>query len=135
MIITRTHLPRRTILRGLGALVALPALDAMTPALAGPIRAGARPLRLAFTYVPNGVTMEDWTPAATGTGFELTRILEPLAAHRERLLVLSGLEHENAYALGDGPGDHARSASVFLTGAQPRKTAGFALGQRNPWIK
>ncbi len=124
MIITRTHLPRRTILRGLGALVALPALDAMTPALAGPIRAGARPLRLAFTYVPNGVTMEDWTPAATGTGFELTRILEPLAAHRERLLVLSGLEHENAYALGDGPGDHARAAACYLTGVHPRKTAG-----------
>ena len=61
MIVTRKHIPRRTFLRGMGAVIALPALDAMTPAFAAP-RAGTSPLRLAFTYVPNGITMTDWTP-------------------------------------------------------------------------
>ncbi|HEY8551660.1 MAG TPA: DUF1552 domain-containing protein [Vicinamibacterales bacterium] len=117
-------MPRRTVLRGLGALVALPALDAMTPALARPARAAARPLRLAFTYVPNGVTMEEWTPRQVGRGFEFTRILKPLEPFRDDLLILSGLEHENANALGDGPGDHARAAACYLTGVHPRKTAG-----------
>jgi hypothetical protein len=106
-------------------VVALPALDAMTPALAGATRSTAeRPLRLAFTYVPNGVTMEAWTPAGTGKAFECSRIMAPLSAYRDRLLVLSGLEHENANALGDGPGDHARAAACYLTGVHPRKTAG-----------
>ena len=125
MIITGKHLSRRTILRGLGAMVALPALDAMTPALAAAAgRKTASPLRLAFAYVPNGVTMEQWTPAAEGASFELTRILKPLAPVKDRMLVLSGLEHENGNALGDGPGDHARAGAVFLTGVHCRKTAG-----------
>jgi hypothetical protein len=120
--ITGRHLSRRTVLRGLGATMALPMLDAMTPALA---RAGAtRPVRLAFTYVPNGVTLADWTPKGTGAGYELSRILEPLAPFREDMLVLSGLAAENAKALGDGPGDHARAGACFLTGVHPRKTAG-----------
>ena len=67
MIITGRRLPRRTFLRGLGTAIALPALDAMTPALAAPVAKRA-PLRLAFTYVPNGVTLPDWTPAGTGRG-------------------------------------------------------------------
>lgn len=129
MIITGKHLHRRTVLRGLGAAVALPMLDAMRPALAraqsaAAGAAGARPMRLAFTYVPNGVTMKDWTPAAMGKGFELPRILAPLAAHRDDTLVLTGLAAKNAYALGDGPGDHARAAAAYLTGVHPRKTAG-----------
>jgi hypothetical protein len=123
MIVTRRHLPRRTFLRGLGAIVALPALDAMTPAFAS--TAGQRrPLRLAFTYVPNGVTMADWTPKSDGPGFEFSRILKPLEAFRQDTLVLSGLAHRNGYALGDGPGDHARAAASYLTGVHPRKTAG-----------
>jgi hypothetical protein len=125
MIITGKHLSRRTILRGMGAMVALPALDAMTPALAAAAAKKAdAPLRLAFAYVPNGVTMEQWTPAAEGAGFELTRILKPLAPVKDRMLVLSGLEHNNGNALGDGPGDHARAGAVFLTGVHCRKTAG-----------
>jgi hypothetical protein len=123
MIITGRRLPRRTFLRGLGTAIALPALDAMTPALAAPAARRA-PLRLAFTYVPNGVTLPDWTPAGTGRGFELPRILAPLAPHRDDVLVLTGLAHKNAYALGDGPGDHARAAAAYLTGVHPRKTAG-----------
>jgi hypothetical protein len=126
MIITGKHLSRRTILRGLGAMVALPALDAMTPALAAAAgrRAAKAPLRMAFAYVPNGVTMEAWTPGAVGTDFEMSRILKPLAPLKNRMLVLSGLEHNNGNALGDGPGDHARAGAVFLTGVHCRKTAG-----------
>jgi hypothetical protein len=130
MIVTRRHLRRRTFLKGMGAAIALPALDAMTPAFAaGPgravsARAGASPVRLAFTYVPNGVTMADWTPTSSGTTFEFPRILKPFAAFREDTLVLTGLTHKNGYALGDGPGDHARAAASYLTGVHPRKTAG-----------
>jgi hypothetical protein len=121
--ITRKHLSRRTVLRGMGAAVALPMLDAMTPAFAAPAR-GGKPIRLSFTYVPNGVTQADWTPTATGRDFELPRILRPLSPFREDTLVLSGLAQKNANALGDGPGDHARAGACFLTGVHPRKTAG-----------
>lgn len=124
MMLTRAHLPRRTFLRGLGTAIALPMLDAMTPALARAADAKAVPTRLLFTYVPNGVTMADWTPATSGTRFELSRILKPLAPFQDRMLVLSGLAHENGKALGDGPGDHARAAASYLTGVHPRKTAG-----------
>jgi hypothetical protein len=123
MIVTRRHLPRRLFLKGLGAAIALPALDAMTPAFAAPAAKQA-PVRLAFTYVPNGVTLADWTPAGAGRGFACSRILQPLAAFQHDLLVLTGLAHKNAYALGDGPGDHARAAAAYLTGVHPRKTAG-----------
>ena len=79
----RKHLPRRTILRGLGASIALPFLDAMTPAFGATARIGGpqlkqAPLRMAFTYVPNGISMDAWTPAS-GADFELSRILAPLA--------------------------------------------------------
>lgn len=124
MIVTGKHLPRRTFLRGLGASVALPLLDAMTPALARASAAPASPLRLVFTYVPNGVSMAGWTPGAAGAGFELSRILAPLAPYRQDMLVLSGLAQRNGMALGDGPGDHARAAASYLTGVHPRKTAG-----------
>jgi len=110
---------RRTLLRGLGAAIALPALDAMTPA-----RAAAAPLRMAFAYVPNGIIMEHWTPTAEGAAFELPRVLAPFQPVKDKTLLLSGLAHVNGRALGDGPGDHARAAATFLTGVHPRKTAG-----------
>ncbi|MBM3752553.1 MAG: DUF1552 domain-containing protein [Acidobacteria bacterium] len=123
-MITQRHLSRRTLLRGLGTAIALPMFDAMTPAMAAPARSGPAPLRMAFTYVPNGIIMENWTPAADGKAFEFSRIIKPLEPFREKMLVLSGLTHNNGRALGDGPGDHARAAASFLTGAHPRKTAG-----------
>jgi hypothetical protein len=123
MIVTRKHLPRRTFLKGMGAVVALPMLDAMTPAFAAPAMRTA-PLRLGFTYVPNGITMVDWTPKAAGRAFEYTRVLKPLEKFREQSIVLSGLAQRNGYALGDGPGDHARAAAAYLTGVHPKKTAG-----------
>jgi hypothetical protein len=123
-MITRRHLPRRTFLRGVGAAIGLPFLDAMRPAMAGPRIRGKAPVRMAFTYVPNGIIMPEWTPAAEGAGFELPRILEPLEAVRQDVAVFTGLSQVNGRALGDGPGDHARAASTFLTGVHPRKTAG-----------
>ncbi len=124
MIVTRKHLPRRSFLKGMGAVVALPVLDAMTPALAGAAQIEKAPVRLAFTYVPNGIVMADWTPAAEGAAFEFTRIMKPLEPFRKDMLVLSGLAHRNGAALGDGPGDHARAGASYLTGVHPRKTAG-----------
>ena len=122
------HISRRTALRGLGTALALPLLDSMSPlvSLAGASESVAVPsnLRLGIWFVPNGIHMQDWKPATEGMGFEMTRLLEPLAAHREKLLVLGGLTHDKARANGDGGGDHARSASVFLTGCQPLKTDG-----------
>jgi hypothetical protein len=108
----------------MGAVVALPVLDAMTPAFARAAQLQKAPVRLAFTYVPNGIVMTDWTPAAEGAAFEFTRIMKPLEPFRNDMLVLSGLAHKNGAALGDGPGDHARAGASYLTGVHPRKTAG-----------
>jgi hypothetical protein len=122
MIITRKSLSRRSILRGLGAAIALPMLDAMTPALSAAARiTGDAPRRMAYIYVPNGIIMDQFTPLAN---FEFPRLLKPLAAYREDVMVLSGLTLNGGRALGDGAGDHARAASSFLTSAHPVKTAG-----------
>src|SRR5260370_36927635 len=121
MFVTGKQISRRTLLRGLGTAIALPMLDSMTPAFGSVMKP---PARLAFVYVPNGIVMKDWTPSVDSAGFELPRILKPLEAHRDRMLVLSGLTHKNGFALGDGPGDHARAAATFLTGVHPKKTAG-----------
>ena len=120
-MITGTSLPRRTFLRGMGTAVALPFLDAMTPAFAAP---GASITRVAFVYTANGVIMKDWTPAEEGAGFALTNTLLPVAPFRDQLLVVSGLAHRNGEALGDGPGDHARAGASWLTGVHPKKTRG-----------
>jgi len=124
-MISRKHLSRRALLRGFGTAVALPMLDSMMPAFAAPATlAGKTPRRLAFVYVPNGIIMQDWSPKVTGAAFDLPRIMKPLEPMRKKMLVLSGLTHNTGRALGDGPGDHARAASTFLTGVHPRKTAG-----------
>ena len=125
MIITRKHLSRRTFLRGAGAVIGLPFLDAMVPAL-GRAAGAARtpPTRLCYVYVPNGMVMRDWTPAAAGRDFAFTPILKPLEPFRERTLVLSRLMCHNANALGDGPGDHGRAGAAYLTGVHPKKTFG-----------
>ena len=126
MIITKKHVPRRAVLRGLGATMALPLLDAMVPAFS-PIRtSAASPTpRLATVYVPNGIIMDRWTPAVEGAGFDLPPTLAPLAPFHDDLLVLSGLVHQTAYPLaGEGAGDHARAAACYLTGVHPKKTEG-----------
>ncbi len=115
MIILKKKLSRRTMLRGLGASLALPLLDSMTPALAN---TGPRTVsRLGVVYVPNGMAMKAWTPAAEGADFELTRILQPMAAYRERMLVLTGLN-----GVASNAGVHASASTRFLTGATPART-------------
>lgn len=122
----KTQISRRTVLRGLGVSLALPWIEAMTTnaAVAATGVAADPPRRMAFMFVPNGMHLPDWTPKAEGYGYDLPYILEPLAKVRDDLMVVSGLTHDKGRANGDGAGDHARSASVFLTGAQPRKTSG-----------
>ena len=107
MVITKMALPRRTFLRGLGAAVALPFLDAMVPALAVAAPRTAAPRRLGFIYgSPNGVIQQAFVPKTIGANFELSPILQPLAPVRDQVLVLSGLAHRQADSFGDGNGDH-----------------------------
>ena len=124
MFVTQKHLERRTFLRGVGAAIALPMLDAMVPAFAAPGKAAQAPVRTSFVYVPNGIVMDNWTPKTVGKAFDITRTLKPLEPFRDQMLVLSGLMDNNANALGDGGGDHARAAASFLTAAHPKKTGG-----------
>jgi len=120
-----TRISRRAVLRGLGVTISLPWLEAMLPLRALSQEPGGKPpVRMAFLYVPNGMHMPDWTPTSTGVLSELPATLQPLADFRSSLTVLSGLTLNGARALGDGGGDHARSAAAFLTGAHPRKTDG-----------
>ena len=129
---TSKTLPRRMFLRGLGTAIALPFLDAMTPSSLIVPRAHAAaaarpPLRMAFVYVPNGVHMPSWSPEKEGPLVSLPPILDALSPYRREMLVLSGLTQDKARPNGDGPGDHARAAAAFLTGAQPYKTGGKSI--------
>lgn len=124
------HLPRRTFLKGMGASLGLPFLEAMLPGtvLAGAAAKGAAaavaPTRMAFVFFPNGAIMRDWKPTTEGKDYELPKTLTSLAKHKSDMLVISGLAHDKGRANGDGAGDHARSCAVFLTGCQPKKTGG-----------
>ncbi|MEE2776739.1 MAG: DUF1552 domain-containing protein [Acidobacteriota bacterium] len=126
MITTGKHLPRRAFLRGVGATVALPLLDSMVPAFTALAQTPAQPpRRLGVVYVPHGAVMNKWTPATTGSNFELTPILQPLAPFRDRFLVLSGLDNEPASARkGDPAGGHGRIGGAFLTGVHAKPTEG-----------
>ncbi len=115
-------LSRRGMLRGMGTAIGLPMLEAMLPPFA--TASAPEPARLIIVYAPSGKIMQHWTPAATGSAFELPRTLKPLERHRDQVLVLSGLADNNGNSLGDGSGDHARAASSYLTGVHPRKTEG-----------
>src|SRR5437868_3856142 len=113
MFISKLSVPRRTFLRGVGAAIALPMLDAMVPALGAAPKATPR---FAVLYVANGVIQDQWTPKTTGVDYELTPILKPLAAHKADLNVISGLAHLQADTFGDGTGDHPRASAAWLTG-------------------
>src|SRR4051794_26863950 len=102
MLVTRKRLSRRTMLRGLGTALALPFIDSMVPAFAGPSAGAAFPNRLFFTYIPIGAIMDEWYPTGGETGFEFKRILKPVQEFREHITVLGGLDHHTGYALGDG---------------------------------
>ena len=116
-------IPRRTFLTGVGAVMALPLLEAMIPTSVMAQSMKKRPSRMAFMFVPNGIDMKAWTPATEGS-LVLTQTLAPLEKVKNSVSVLTGLTQHNAFDLGDGGGDHARSASAFLTGCHPRKTDG-----------
>ena len=106
--------------------MALPFLEAMVPRSIA-ATAGRPPIRTAFFYVPNGVNMTDWTPSAAGADFQLPYILQPLQAHKNDVLVLTGLAQDKGRNNGDGAGDHARAAGSWLTGAQPLKNEGARI--------
>jgi hypothetical protein len=125
MIVTKKVLNRRTVLRGMGAVISLPLLDAMTPAFAQ--SRSAPPLRLAWFYVPNGIDMRGWTPAQEGPLGVLPEILAPLAPFASDLLVLSNLTANWGRPLLDGAGDHGRAVAAYMTGMYVRKTAGADL--------
>jgi hypothetical protein len=121
-LVSKKTLHRRTFLRGAGAVIALPLLDAMHPAFAS---AAAKPaVRLSFSYVPNGIIMDHWKPVGEGANFNLGRIMQPLSPFKNDLLIVSGLADHNGNALGDGGGDHARAGGSFLTSSHPKKTGG-----------
>ena len=118
------RISRRTVLRGLGTTIALPWLEAALPRTSRAAEAAQPPVRMAFLCVPNGAHMPDWTPDKEASEFQLKPILEPIAKFKSQMLQLSGLTLNGGRALGDGPGDHARSCASFLTGAHPKKTHG-----------
>jgi hypothetical protein len=119
--VTRKHLSRRTLLRGVGVSLGLPLLDSMIPAQTPLAKTAATSKsRLSCIYVPHGATMDKWTPAADGKGFEFTEILSPLEKFRDRVSIVSNLAHPAAGGVGSDAGaDHARSAAVFLSGVHP----------------
>src|SRR5262245_524644 len=125
MYISKMALPRRTFLRGVGAMLTLPFLDAMVPALSSTAAAAGAPVRrLGFIYIPNGAIMDKWTPTAAGSAFELPPTLRPLEPFRDQLVVASGLEQAMAYGIGDGSGDHSRAGAAWLSGVHPKHTEG-----------
>jgi hypothetical protein len=143
--VSKKHLSRRTLLRAAGVSVGLPLLDSMVPAQTPLAKtAGAGKSRLSCIYVPHGATMDKWTPAAAGNGFEFTEILKPLEKFRDRVNIVSNLAHPAAGGAGSDAGaDHARSAAVFLSGVHPEKDsirvgptidqiAAQAIGQDTP---
>ena len=127
MILTKRSLPRRTILRGLGSALALPLLDAMVPSMTALAQTAARPRqRLGCVYTPHGAIMDRWTPATSGSGFELSPILQPLAPLQESLVVVTNLTRPEAGV----DTNHAGAPASWLAGVPPKRTAGpdFSLG-------
>jgi hypothetical protein len=117
-------LSRRTLLRGLGAAISLPVMESLIPSALANTALENRPKKLSVFYTPNGMRMPVFTPTTVGSNYALTPILEPIARHKDKFAVITGLAHYNASALGDGPGSHGRSCGAYLTGAHPKRTEG-----------
>jgi len=127
MVITRRALPRRTILRGMGAAMALPLLDAMVPALTS-VSAAVRPVtRLGVVYFPNGIIVRDFIPPTAGDAFEITPILRPLGPFRHALTIISGLANVAGDPVDAGSGPHSRTSGCWLNGVRVRHTESSAL--------
>jgi hypothetical protein len=118
MIITKKHLPRRTFLRGaFGAMVALPFLDAMVPALSAQ---AARPFRFGAIYIPNGIYPQLWHPDAAGSNFEFKPIMKPLEPYRNHLVTISGMKAPDGNP--DMGGVHMGASAAWLNGTGPVMT-------------
>jgi hypothetical protein len=134
MFLTKKHLSRRTFLNGMGVTMALPFLESMIPAGTPLAQTAARGrTRLGCIYVPHGATMDKWTPAKDGAGFELSEILQPLKPFYDRINIISDLSHPQAYGGGSATSNHNRSAATFLSGAHaelgPRAHLGITMDQ------
>ena len=130
MIITKKAIPRRTVLRGIGATLALPLLDSMVPALVALKDTAANPVRrFGVVYVPNGMVMKNWTPAAEGEAFEFTPTLKALEPFRDQMLVLTGLSSTPPVGglVGAEAGVHARASTRFLTDVVPKRAQGSEI--------
>src|SRR5258705_12148854 len=122
MVIFKKSIPRRTFLRGAGAALALPMLDAMTPAFAIDTK---RPIRMAFMEVPNGIfnLNNEWTPKTEGTGWEMTQTLKPMEAFRDRMVVIGGLRHQQTAGRDGHEGrGNPPACTPYPTRTQPTKT-------------
>jgi hypothetical protein len=120
MYISKMSLHRRTFLRGMGAAIALPLLDAMVPALTPLARAAAAPrTRFGAIYIPNGAIVDEFFPKATGTNWEFTPILKPIEPFKDQLVVVKNLTRSHP---GSQVGDHAVSVGGYLTGVWPKRT-------------
>jgi hypothetical protein len=117
MFLSKKHISRRTVLKGVGATIALPLLDAMNPAATAlaATPAGTPPRRFAFIGFPHGAIMDKWSPAQTGADFEMSPILEPLKAYRQHLTIVSGLRNKP----GETPEPHAYIESTWLSCVKP----------------
>ena len=129
MIVTRKYLPRRTVLRALGATVALPFLDAMAPALTAAAKTAAQPIpRMGFFYVPNGMFLPSFHPTGEGgRNFEFTPTLKPLEPFRDKIVVVSGLSNSGVVSTNEGGGVHTRAHGGWLSGVLPKRTEGADL--------
>lgn len=126
-----TFTSRRNFLRGFGAALSLPSLEAFRPLMAATTAARAigttasgAPLRMAYLYIPNGVNLSKWRPSGSGTGYNMGETFSPVEKYKSDFQIFTGFEQKNAKAGSDGPGDHARGTAAFLTSARPKKTAG-----------
>jgi hypothetical protein len=142
--ITRKHLPRRTFIRGVGATLSLPLLEAMVPARTALAQTAANPaVRLGLLFIPHGAVMNQWTPASVGA-LELSPTLMPLAAHKDQVVVLSNLAHEMAgpQGPGDNGGDDQQQGQAEEEGteihARPQSAAparsGVMASARAAWV-
>ena len=134
MFISKLHLSRRTFLRGVGVSIALPFLESMVPAGTALAQTAAKgKTRFGAIYFPHGATMDKWTPAADGSNFDLSEILQPLAPLRNQINIISGLSHPQAYGGGSATSNHNRSAATFLSGAHaeagPKAHLGVTMDQ------
>ena len=125
--ITKKHMSRRTVLRGLGTALSLPLLDSMVPAQTPLAKTAANPeIRLGLCFIPHGAVMANWTPAGEGTDLQLSRTLTPVEPFKNQVVVVTNLAHKMAApgGPGDNGGDHTRSPAVFLNGVHPKRTDG-----------